>query len=899
MFTQLEMQSRFNAPAVVQGLRATIDCLCSAFAEKRIIVLRYRSVPVLHEQVLVEALIDQIRRRSSGEHSYQVYSVGDRNELPTVSSSIARALVEVRDRFRAFLTIPEQLWPLLSQAHSFCIWKGYTHILDKIDDNPASFLTLMSARDDLPVYTERRLPELTFAAAIAQSHNPLTQEELEGLLDCIRSGYAQGRAYSYISWDRWQALGPLLPLYLDSLQLVGPARGFAEADRRFYLTWCFWQFCSAGQGDRFVKYCEEFSDEDAQYAGLLQHLQEHRLPAGSWDNAISFLIFLAGSYLLAESTAPTQYMGITSSPIDEPASVRAAIQILKGLGIGTQSLLAEDWRALGRQLMPWLLLLAPLASNLDLRPLSNNTRGLLEKFKETLGDYQANDLVSLLHKVARHCFLIGGACLLSDREMPQDMIKAYIAFWQRVTGMLKESQTFQEVPVTELQRELRVIASVHREFSGPLRTLQRLTTAGITKRELELAFESEDVVNAFFDVFARQLLANDFFVDSNNAPETAEALAKAYIELDKATCSRLLDGTLNNAKASTLVQQLQFESEYDQIYVLVIDGFSYLDWKLSKDWVKEDLKTWLNPSEGYCYSALPTYTPCALSALLTGYAPHVSGLWDWQVMVAAGELMNLSEVSEAQCRASIHVHEQPVNTMTLVHSYGDTGLSAVLRMLVNMPMVDLPTTSQSKAINRATQIIYEHPFQTRLVVFYIADFDQFAHQYLYEDAWEQYYRMQAQRIVRNLIVPLLRREKETSSRVLIVLTADHGKLTRYESRMLAKLLPESDGFRRSAELLGPYLWRKSLRHLLGYIPQSDFERITRELKAGFADKSDIQMLFDMDLAEHNPCRHATSLVNPNFLLMSRYGVEGHAIGHGGASLSEIVIPFVRFEQGGR
>ena len=899
MFNQLEMQSRFDTLAVAQGLPATVESLCSAFVEKRVIVLRYRNVPVLHQQALIAALIDQIRILSPGEHQYEVFNVSDRDDLPTVSSAIARALVEVRDRLRAFITIPEQLWAFFSQVDSFRIWKGYSHILDRIDDNPASFLALMSATNDLPAYTERRLPELTFAAAIAQLADPLTQEELEGILDCTRSVYAQGSTYTYIPWDRWQVLGPLRPFFFDSLQLAGPAKAFAEADRRFYITWCFRQFYSAGHADRFVKYCKELSEEDACYASLLKHLEEHRSPTASWDKAISFLVVLGGSYLLAESTAPTQYMGITSSSIDEPASVREAIRILKGLEIGSQSLLDEDWRELGKLVMPWLLLLAPFASNLDLRPLSNNTRGLLDKFKETLVDYQATHLISLLHKVVDHCFLVGGACLLSDRRMPHDLVKAYLAFWQRATGMLKESHMGQQVDVTELQRKLRVIASLHREFSGPLRTLQRLTTAGMTRRETELAFESDDVVDAFFEILARQLLANDFFLDPNHAPETAEVLAKAYIELDNATGSRLLDGTLGDRKASALVQQLQLELEYDRIYVLVIDGFSYLDWKLIKDWVNEDLKTWLKPSEGYCYASLPTYTPCALTALLTGYAPHVSGVWDWQVMLADGELMNLSEVSETQCRASIRIDAQPRNAMTLVHSYGDTGLSAVLRMLANMPMVDLPTTSQIKAINRATQTIYEHPFETRLVVFYIADFDQFGHHYLFEDAWEQYYAMQAQRIVRSLIVPLLRREKEQCNRVLIVLTADHGKLTRYESRMLAKLVPESDGFRKSAKLLEPYLWRKSLRHLLGYIPESDIESIAEELKVAVGDKNDVHVLLGMDLGERETSQRATSLINPNFLVMSRYGVEGHAIGHGGASLSEIVIPFIRFEYGGR
>jgi len=898
MFTKLEMQSHFNTLAVEQGLKATVEGLCSAFAKKRIIVLRYRNVPILHEKDLFEALTDQIKMRSSGEHLYRMFCVSGPTELQAVSSSIARALVEVRGRLRAFLTMPEELWSSFRQMPSFRLWQGYTHILGKIDDNPISFLTLMSGIDDFPVYTERRLPELSFAAAIAQLDNPLTQEELEGLLSCIRTSYAKEGNYNYISWDRRQILGPLLQSYFESLGLVGPARDFAEEDRKFYLMWCFRRFSSAGQTDCFVKYCQDFSDEDAYDAKLLQRLEGRCSQTSRWNNAISFLFFLAGSYLLAESTAPTQYMGVTSSYINDPASVREAIGILRVFESSPQSLLDEDWKQLGQQVMPWTLLLASLGSDLDFRPLADNTRGLLQKFQESLEDYEVNDLASLLHKVVHHCFLVGGASLLSGQKLPDDLVKAYITFWQRAIGVLKNLQSFQESQLTELQPKLRIIASLRREFKGPLRTLQRVTTARAVKGEIQVAFEADDVIDAFFEKYARHLLANDFFLDPGHAPETSESLAKAYIELDKTTASQLWEGTFSGTRAPTLVQQLQFETEYDQIYILVIDGFSYLDWKLTKDWVSEELRKWLNPLEGYCFATLPTYTPCALTALLTGYAPQESGVWDWQVMLDTRELINLNEASESQCKAQVHVYVQPRNTMTLVHSYGNTGLSAILRMLTNVPMIDLPSASQAKAINKATQTIYEHPFETRVVAFYIADFDQFAHHYIFEDAWEQYYTMQAQRIVRNLVVPILRRAEEKSSKVLIVLTADHGKLTRYESRMLTKLLPDSGSFRKCAELVEPYLWRKSLRHLLGYIPEGDFERITDELEKGFGDKDDVQIHFGTKLGQHDTSGNATSLISPNFLIMSQYGVEGQAMGHGGASLSELIIPFIRLEYGG-
>ena len=85
---------------------------------------------------------------------------------------------------------------------------------------------------------------------------------------------------------------------------------------------------------------------------------------------------------------------------------------------------------------------------------------------------------------------------------------------------------------------------------------------------------------------------------------------------------------------------------------------------------------------------------------------------------------------------------------------------------------------------------------------------------------------------------------------------------------------------------------------MAWIPASDIEALTQSLESKFAASNDISILTGDTLKRLFPHESQTSFANPNLLILSRFGTEGQNIAHGGASLSEVVIPAVRFVFGG-
>lgn len=897
MFKQIEAISKFRKAAVERGLSVTAKSLHSNYRSKRVAVITFRNVPMIHEEPILEALARQIEVMDNGRFTCLTFSISRAEDLLEVSSDIARMTVEKRAGFRAILTIPESLWQSLVNIPSFSLWERYAYMLSEIDDDPQIFLTTLANTDSVPVYKERRLPELTFAAAVAELHSPFTQDELDYLLRDIRTTCSENETHVYIAWTKKELLGPLTSLYMTQLALIGPAGKFAEEDASFYLVWCFKRFAALNQAEWFVTCCEQSSSQEGEIVRVLHSLSKYSMKRKSWNKAMSFLVLLGLSFLLAESNEPTQYMGVNLSNIDDPGAMREVLAILETIGVDSQMVFANEWKQLGKNILPWVWVFASLTDSLDLGPISENMRGLVQKFQESLNKYNSNQLASLLIKTVKHCSMVGGTSILSGQEFPEQLAKLYAILMRGTISALGMRKKFTKLPLSQLQSNLRPLVSMRPEFRDVSRALNESIVAGEVKLQMNKLLASDDPIDEFFENYAKQLIENDLFLDARQSKDTCVALVETYLKLNKDLAERIKNGSLLQSSSHNLIRNLQFESHYDRVYILVIDGFSYLEWKLGKQRFFNELHGLVDILEDYSFAALPTYTPCALTALLTGFTPAESGVWDWLVMLDHGSLMNLTEVSEAQCRNNISVFTKPRIALSLVHNHGSSGLSSVHRMLGDFDMYDLSSTQQAKAITMAKDEVYRNPFKTKLVAFYISDFDKFAHEHLYTDGWQQYYSMQVERIIHSLILPIIRKAEETKSRVLVILTADHGKLTRYENKMLSRLISGSGSLYECANFLEPYVWRKSLRHLIGYIPESDFIKVTSELQNRFKNREDLLILFGEEVGHPNVFDRGTSLINPNFLVCSTHGLEGQPIAHGGATISEMVVPAIKFNYG--
>jgi len=317
-------------------------------------------------------------------------------------------------------------------------------------------------------------------------------------------------------------------------------------------------------------------------------------------------------------------------------------------------------------------------------------------------------------------------------------------------------------------------------------------------------------------------------------------------------------------------------SDFDRVFVLVIDALSYLDWKISsREYADLDCLV----TEEYRLSPIPTYTPCALTTLITGHHPSLTGICDWKLKTSSGKIVDLQDTSQSIELREISSTLPRRNRLTLVHSQIGTPLTEIQKNLTNLVCIPLPSFEHQKAIAQASELIYKERFETKVVAIYIADFDKFGHNYLPRNGFREYYSLQSRRIKNDLLRPIQKRADEDKARTLVVLTADHGKLARYESHILSAIVPQTNAFRECVSLLRQHEFRNSRRHILAWIPASDIEALTQSLESKFAASNDISILTGDTLKRLFPHESQTSFANPNLLILDiiRKSESAHSV----------------------
>ncbi|MBA7635555.1 hypothetical protein ES703_43159 [subsurface metagenome] len=239
-----------------------------------------------------------------------------------------------------------------------------------------------------------------------------------------------------------------------------------------------------------------------------------------------------------------------------------------------------------------------------------------------------------------------------------------------------------------------------------------------------------------------------------------------------------------------------------------------------------------------------------------------------------------------------------VNTLTLIHSQTSTPLTFVQEQLANITSITLPSFEYEKAINHAGDCIRSRTFETKVVAVYIADFDNFGHWYLTENAFREYYSMQSGRIKNGLLKPIFERAKKKSERTLVVLTADHGKLTRYENRILSMVLPQTDDLDVAATKLENYYVQRNPRFIMAWIPDMELDAVAHDIQSSLTENTDISIFSGQTLKRFFPYESQTRFVNPNLFVLSRFRIQAKGMAHGGAAISEVVVPTISFKCNG-
>jgi hypothetical protein len=849
-----------------------------------------------HLEAKFKAVCENIVESPPSPQTLFLVQANQADQRPPIWSHIAKRLVESKGESRFVILVSEEKLTELRRSALYSLLKPYCDTLDRVSEDPSPLLAWMTGLQSLPPYNERRLPELLFiAAACKMEGEGLGEEELSDVISSLRLLEFNGQRKCYFTWHALPRFRSLLDIYFDSIGLKPRHHSIAQFDLDFYLGACLSSFQVAGQAYNLAEAAAQLSLSEGEKISRILALQEREKSFPGLSKVLSFLHRLGLIYTLAQEARPTQYMGITGQEFaEEPALRRELLWAGRNMHPLINALIKDDWKDAGRLVQQHILSLSS-SKCLDFTATTQHVEGIFREFLSRIKDYDEQDCKSLCLKGVKTAYLVECSAALADSPLPKTMAESFLALWGQCLQKLPSPIPFSDSEWLELWTRLQHLSELNQQYRSAIRGIRtNQVRARITDKIAENK-QVSDHIDHFFSFFAAFLREHDFFLDPAVAKQLSPPLAARYLELDtqlQQGVPPFSDDFRSGKDLTSLIPSLPI-SQFDRVLVLIVDALSYLDWKLSKDEFSE-LDITVPIEEDYRLSPVPTYTPCALTALITGYHPSATGICDWRLKTSDGRTIELQNTSECEGLRRIPLSLPKRNLLTLIHSQGGTPLTFLQTSLADLVAMPLPSSEHEKAIAQASELIYTARFETKVVAIYIADFDEFGHWHLRLDGWREYYSMQAGRIKNGLLKPILKRAQREAEKTLVVLTADHGKLTRYESRILSTVLPETNSFQACASLLSRYQPRCSPRHILCWLPDADVEGIAQELRSNFAASADISIFAGPTLKRFFPHDSQTAFVNPNLLVFSRFGTRGQSVAHGGASLSEVVVPAIHF-----
>lgn len=245
--------------------------------------------------------------------------------------------------------------------------------------------------------------------------------------------------------------------------------------------------------------------------------------------------------------------------------------------------------------------------------------------------------------------------------------------------------------------------------------------------------------------------------------------------------------------------------------IVVIDSLGFSDLELMKEWGMLESDPEIDP---VC-SNIPSYTPSAMSTILTGLTPEETGIYHWNVrnesrvlnlqravkdeefedisrgdthsyyLIQEQDLMNSGITKFAKSLVDIELHDgfNPGETLEDLAEALDNEIESCLRVRYDVYAgnLDIPV----EALRRREEA------QHSTFVVYLDDFDSLLHEDLSKYEFKSYYDALS-RFIDDLSSSLLGLLEEYSFDEDYELTfaADHGKITRYERDLLMSTRPQ-------------------------------------------------------------------------------------------------------------
>lgn len=915
MFDFIEKSIKLDMTGLSSCLRQTWQELKLQLKNSPIVFLIYRQIPLLFETEVLEAIgnclkpeFEDVTRNifcpPPSLRTLFLVQLRQEDRKVAIWSHIVKRLVESKGRSKFIVPISQEILEELRRTSLYSLIKPYCAIFSDVSEDPSGLLAWLTGMQEPHPYKKRQLAELLFIAATSKIEEEwLSEEELSDIMSSLRYIEVAGQRKCYFAWHRWPQFEGLQSLYFRSIGLKPPYDAIAQLDQNFYLSACLSNFLESNQEHKLVEAATRVCADEAKEISNILKLRDRRETFPDLGKVISFLYRLGLVYTIAQETGPTQYMGITKAEFDgQPTFARelhwVGQEVFPLTDALNDALNKDDWKQTGGLIQQHIFSLAS-AGGVDFADTAQHIESRIREFINRVGDYSEFECKSLLLKTVKTIHLLHCSAALSAEALPKTLNDSFGELRSKCFERIPSSTMFSDSEWTNLKTKFEHLSKLSTGYKGAIRAMSTTQSRSRILDRIEKNKGTTDRIDDFFDLYATFLGEHDFFLDPKVAEKLGADIARTYIELDtnlQKGIPPFSDDFRDSKELDSLIASLPI-SEFDRIFVLIIDALSYLDWKLSSNEYAD-----LNclTTEEYRLSPVPTYTPCALTALITGYHPSLTGICDWKLITSSGKMIDLDPEAQSQSTELDEISSELArqNTLTLMHSHVGTPLTKIQKSLANLISIPLPSSEYQKAIAQASELIYKEKFETNVVAIYIADFDSFGHRYLTRNGFHEYYSVQARRIKNDLLLPIQKRAEEDKERTLVVLTADHGKLARYESNILSTVLPQTNAFQECSSLLSQYECRSHGRHILAWIPASDIQSLIQDLESKFAASNDILIFAGDTLKRFFPHESQTSFINPNLLIMPRFETGGANVAHGGGSLSEVVVPAIKFVFGG-
>lgn len=396
---------------------------------------------------------------------------------------------------------------------------------------------------------------------------------------------------------------------------------------------------------------------------------------------------------------------------------------------------------------------------------------------------------------------------------------------------------------------------------------------------------------------------------------------------------------------ASILKEINNQEDYDHNIVLVIDACSFFDIKtgLENETIRNNIsnleETFKDFEIDYRVSPIPTLTPVGMSSLLTGIPPHNLGIYSKYILHAEEKLkliLNKKETNEIEMNdflEKIEILETNKIDLDLIQkgNLNDSPLTEVLKKF-NPGIKGIPVKSTKKSLKslrkefiktlrnrleRRNKYLsgklkeevpeeYKDKYEDNVnepnsnYILYIPLFDKALHEGEYSP--QQFYEPEM-RFIKNMIEDIKNLlddfEEISTSKIRIIITADHGKLLNSEEELLTNHLPLGK-FKSKSSI------KKSIKDIFleeeiigcsaskSYFGWTESHTLPSELKDQFKSEEGLKLISNKIWNNHSKF---SDLRTPTFGVIYKYKARTNTkIGsHGGLSLGELLVPYLEME----